>query len=294
MRSGLIGLLIGLLAGIALAFVIERLDDTLKTPEDAERHLGLPVIGVVPRVEPGLVTSLAEDPRSAFSEAYRSLRTGLQFVDAQGSPRTLLVTSTMQGEGKSTTAWMLARKFAQLGRRVLLVDADMRKPSLHTRLNVPTAPGLSEHLSGQADSQAILKPGGIENVTVVTAGRLPSNPAELLATPRFHSLLRAAADDYDQVIIDGPPLLGLADVPIIANIVDGTLLVVEAGRARFGAVRSALKRLRAARAKVVGAVLEKYDPKAASYGYGAGYASYYRYAEETGGAGSRLRRFVKR
>jgi capsular exopolysaccharide synthesis family protein len=183
----------------------------------------------------------------------------------------------MQGEGKSTTAVMLARKFAQLGLRVLLVDADMRKPSLHSRMNLPTVPGLAEYLSGSAEGPALFKASGVDNVSVITAGQLPSNPAELLAAPAFRSLLATASADYDQVILDGPPLLGLADVPIIANVADGTLLVVEAGRARRGAVHGALKRLMGARAQVIGAVMQKYDPNATSYGYG--YSSYYQYAE---------------
>ena len=286
-RSALIGLLLGLMLSFALAMLLERLDETIKTPDDIERHLRLPVIGVVPKVADGLLAAMADDPRSSFSEAYRSLRTGLQYATEAGAPKILLVTSAVEGEGKSTTALMLARKFAQLGVKVLLIDADLRKPSLHKRLNVDIGNGLSEYLSGQADGPDLFKPTSHENLCVVTSGATPSNPAELLAAARFRSLLTVAARTFDQIIIDGPPLLGLADAPIIANAADGTLIAIEAGNARVGVLRGALKRLFAVRAQIIGALLVKYDPKAAGhgygYGYGYGYSGHdYRHADDTG------------
>ena len=296
-RSLLIGLLLGLLGGIGLAFVVERLDDTLKSPEDIERLLRLPVVGVVPKVDEDIVDTIAEDQRSSFAEAYRSLRTGLQYSSEAGSPRTLLVTSTLEGEGKSTTALMLARKFAQLGMRVLLIDADLRKPSLHKRLGLDNELGLSGYLTGQVDGPMLFQRGGVDNLTVITSGEVPPNPAELLSAPRFRSLLTVAGHSYDQIILDAPPLLGLADVPIISTTTDGTLLVIEAGRGRVGAIRAGLKRLFAVRARLVGTVLVKYDPRTASYGYGygSGYADYYyyQYAEASGAERGRRRRLLK-
>jgi capsular exopolysaccharide synthesis family protein len=289
----MIGLLLGLMLSFALAFLLERLDETIKTPEDIERHLRLPVIGIVPKVGEGSLDAMSEDTRSPFSEAYRSLRTGLQYATEAGAPRILLVTSAVAGEGKSTTALMLARKFAQLGVKVLLIDADLRKPSLHKRLNVDNGMGLSEYLAGEADGPDLFKPTTYANLTVVTSGATPSNPAELLAAARFRSLLTVAAHSFDQVIIDGPPLLGLADVPIIANAADGTLIAIEAGRARIGVLRGAIKRLFAVRARITGALLVKYDPKAAGhgygYGYGYGYSDYY-YHYSDGSEGRRLKR----
>jgi capsular exopolysaccharide synthesis family protein len=292
-RSALIGLLLGLMLSFALAFLLERLDETIKTPEDIERQLRLPVLGIVPKVGEGLLEAMAEDTRSPFSEAYRSLRTGLQYATEAGAPKILLVTSAVAGEGKSTTALMLARKFAQLGVKVLLIDADLRKPSLHKRLNVNNPTGLSEYLAGETDGPEMFKPTAQANLTVVTSGATPSNPAELLSAARFRTLLTLATQNFDQVIIDGPPLLGLADVPIIANAADGTLIVIEAGHARIGVLRGAMKRLFAVRARITGALLVKYDPKAAGHGYGRGYGygySDYFYHYSDGSDGRRLKR----
>ena len=292
-RSALIGLLLGLMLSFALAFLLERLDETIKTPEDIERHLRLPVLGIVPKVGESTIDAMAEDTRSSFSEAYRSLRTGLQYATEAGAPKILLVTSAVAGEGKTTTALMLARKFAQLGVKVLVIDADLRRPSLHKRLNVDNGMGLSEYLAGETDGPDMFKPTTQANLTVVTSGATPSNPAELLAAARFRSLLTMAAQTFDQVIIDGPPLLGLADVPIIANAADGTLIAIEAGRARIGVLRGALKRLFAVRARITGALLVKYDPKAAGHGYGHGYGygySDYYYHYSDGSDGRRLKR----
>ena len=285
-RRVMIGLLLGLMLGIGLSFMLEKLDETIKSPEDIERHLRLPVIGVVPKVDEDQLKLVEDDSRSSFSEAYRSLRTGLQYATEAGAPRVLLVTSAVAGEGKSTTAMMLARKFAQLGVRVLLIDADLRKPSIHRKLNLDNEVGLSNYLSGQVEGPAIFKPTVHENLTVVTSGATPPNPAELLAAARFGSLLTVAGHTYDQVIIDGPPLLGLADVPIIANAVDATLIAIEAGHARIGVLRGALKRLFAVRARIAGALLVKYDARMAGYGYGYGqgygYSDYYyHYSEGT-------------
>jgi capsular exopolysaccharide synthesis family protein len=167
----------------------------------------------------------------------------------------------------------------------------LRKPSLHKRLNVYNPTGLSEYLAGETDGPEMFKPTAQANLTVVTSGATPSNPAELLSAARFRTLLTLATQNFDQVIIDGPPLLGLADVPIIANAADGTLIVIEAGHARIGVLRGAMKRLFAVRARITGALLVKYDPKAAGhgYGYGYGYSDYY-YHYSDGSDGRRLKR----
>ena len=279
-----IGLLLGGMLGVLVAFLLEFLDDTLKTPDDIEQKLRLAVLGVIPRLGPKEnMGSIAKDSRSSFSEAYRSVRTALQFSTDHGVPKTLLITSTGPSEGKSTTALALARNLAELGKRVLLIEADMRNPSLHRTLVLQgSGTGLSNLLAGGATlSQSTLSVDN-ELFKVILAGPLPPNPAELLSGSKLVSALTIAREHYDQVIIDGPPVLGLADAPILSNVVEGTLLVVNSSKTRISAAQAALKRLLSARARVVGALLSKYDPKTAGYGYGYGYQyeSYYAYGRK--------------
>lgn len=270
-----IGLALGLALGALAAFVAEFLDDTLKSPEDVEQHLRLAVLGVIPHLRRQSVDDALADPRSAFSESYRSVRTALQFSTDSGVPRTLLVTSPSAAEGKSTSALTLARNFAQLGKRVLLIEADLRNPSLHRTIGVRAETGLSSVLAGAAGIEQAVLATDDERLKVVLAGPLPPNPAELLSGSRMLSMLSAAAEKYDQVIIDGPPVLGIADAPILSNLVGGTLLVVQSGKTRIKAAQTALKRLAAARAHVIGGLLTHHDAKVAGYGYD--YESYYAY-----------------
>src|SRR5690606_10047304 len=160
------------------------------------------------------------------SESYRSVRTALQFSTNDGVPRVLLVTSAGPGEGKSTTALALARNFAQMGRRVLLIEADLRNPSLRKVMAVSSDVGLSNLLAGSHTVHDAVLDTRQDGLKVIVAGPLPPNPAELLSGSRLVSLLTIAAEHYDQVIIDGPPVMGIADAPILANIADGTMLVV--------------------------------------------------------------------
>lgn len=270
-----IGLMLGLMLGVLVAFVLEFLDDTIKTPEDLEQHLRLALLGVVPNLRKGTVAEALADPRSAFSESYRSVRTALQFSTDRGVPKVLLVTSPSAAEGKSTTALTLARNFAQLGKRVLLVEADLRNPSLHRVTGMRAEQGLSSLLAGAASISQVIRDTDDERLQVILAGPLPPNPAELLSGSRLLSMLTIAAEKYDQVIIDGPPVLGIADAPILSNVVSGTLLVVHSGKTRIKTAQSAIKRLAAARAHLIGGLLTHYDAKVAGYGYD--YESYYAY-----------------
>jgi capsular exopolysaccharide synthesis family protein len=271
------GLLAGLLLGVLLAFVLEFLDDTLKTPGDIEQKLKLAVLGIIPKLGPKESMALAAaDSQSAFSEAYRSVRTALQFATDHGVPRTLLITSSAPGEGKSTTAMALARNFSQLGKRVLLIEADLRNPSLRRNLRLEVADlGLSNLLAGACTLGEATQDTDDPRLKVILAGPLPPNPAELLSGSKLVSALTVAAESYDQVILDGPPTLGLADALILANAVDGTLLVVTSGKTKINTAQTSVKRLLSARARLVGALLAKYDARTAGYGYD--HASYYSY-----------------
>jgi len=271
-RNLAISLMLGLMFGGAAAFAREHFDDTFKSPEDVEENLGLPLLGIIPLVrKKDNLIELTDEPHSAMAEAYRSLRTALQFSTVDGVPKSMLVTCSRAGEGKSTTAVTLAKNFSQLGMRVLLVDADLRKPTLHKYFEIDPSVGLTNFLTGTDIPPGALQNTSLPGLTLMASGPLPPNPAELLASPKMLSLLTIAGQEYDLLIIDGPPVAGLADAPLLASMIVGTLMVIDAKKTRKGAVKAALKRLYFARAHVVGAVINKLDHASASYGYGYEY-----------------------
>ena len=264
----------GLLLGALLAFGFEYLDDTVKRPEDIEKKLGLPVLGAIPQLKAPMTPLRAlEDVRSAFAESYRSLRTALQFSTDHGVPRSLLVTSPVPGEGKSTTALVLAQMYAQLGKRVLVIDCDLRNPSLHRQFGVENSQGLSNYLAGASKPTDMIQPTQTPGLLFMPTGPLPPNPAELLMGPKMVSLLSTASEKFDLVILDGPPVMGLADAPILSNMAQGTLIVVQAGNTRIGLAKNAIKRLHAARARLVGGLLTHFHAQHTGDGYS--YGNYY-------------------
>jgi capsular exopolysaccharide synthesis family protein len=266
----MIGLGIGLLLGLGTAFSIEWIDDTIKTPDDVGTKLGLASLGVIPGVGKGLaVREQLEDPRSQVSEAYQSVRTALQFSTDHGVPRSLLVTSTRASEGKSSTALALAQTLASLGASVLLVDADLRKPTF--RGPTSTSQGLSSLLAGSDKVAECVHPTQMERLFLLPSGPIPPNPAELLASGRFKEILDEALTRFDHIIIDSPPVLGLADAPMLASSTEGTLMVIEAGAIRRAAALNAVNRLRASDARLMGAILTKFNALKVGYGYGYGY-----------------------
>ncbi|MDE2179163.1 MAG: polysaccharide biosynthesis tyrosine autokinase [Xanthomonadaceae bacterium] len=280
-----VALVLGLFGGVLLALLLERLDDTVKNATDVEHALGLATLGVIPLLREQTPEQALADARSGFAEAYRSMRTALQFATADGAPRVLLITSTRPGEGKSTTASALAHNFVQLDQRVLLIDADLRNPSQHRGVAIDNTRGLSNVLAGAMAWREVVHSPANGGPAVMACGPLPPNPAELLAGPRLTTLLEEARAEYDFVILDAPPVLGLADAPLLGHLAAGTVLVIEAGATRLEHVRDALKRLAVSRTRVVGAVLTKLDTRQTGYGYGYG-AHYYAY----GGASPESRR----
>lgn len=268
-------LMISLAIGIALAFLIEFLDDTIKTPEDINRKLNLRVIGVIPRAksrEP--ISKQIRNPRAEITEAFSSARTALQFSIMAGSIKTLLVTGSKPGEGKTSSALALATSFAQIGKKVLIIDADLRRPSF--AFKAEASQGLSGVLSKGLPLMPNVVPGPTDNLYLLPAGQVPPNPAELLASPLLEQLLDEASDRFDLVLVDSPPVLTFADAPALSSVCDGTLMVVQSGGVRRQAVLRALERLDSARGKVTGVILTRFDAKKAGYGkgYGYGYRGY--------------------
>jgi len=274
-----LALVLGLMIGAAGAVGLDYLDDSFKAPEDIETETGLSVIGIVPRPKPGSsVEDELADPRSGMAEAYRSLRTGLQFSTSEGLPKSLLVTSSKPAEGKSTTTVSIARSLASIHLKVLLIDSDLRNSSLHKILNLSNELGLSNYLTGANSPEEVVQLTPYEGVAFISSGPLPPNPAELLSGSKFLSLLTLAAQSFDIVLIDGPPIMGLADAPLLASLSQATLIVVAANETRRSTLKVALKRLQFTRATIVGATLNKFDSRQTGYGYGYGYGySAYEY-----------------
>ena len=287
-RNLMLGFLLGAMLGVMIALLLEYIDDSLKTPQDIEQHLKLPVLGIIPKLTRQTPREALDDPRSAFSESYRSVRTALQFSTDRGVPKVLLITSPAASEGKSTSALTLAQNFVQLGKRVLLIEGDLRNPSLSRAMGLVGGDGLSSVLSGaKTFAKAVTKTDN-DKLDVILSGPLPPSPTELLAGSRLVSLLLIASQKYDQVIIDGPPVLGIADAPILANAAGGTLMIVRSGSSRISSAQAAIKRLRVTRAHLIGVLLTQYDAKASGYGYE--YEGYYAY----GGSQKLLERKARR
>lgn len=268
----------GLALGIAAAFLLELMDESIRAPEDVERKLGVPLLGTIPKLEKGVLPQEAlSDIRSAFAEAYYSVRTALQFSTNEGMPSSLLVTSARPAEGKSTSARAIAINFARLGQRVLLVDGDLRNPSLHRAFAAENTSGLSNFLTGGASVAQLARPTETPNLFFIPSGPLPPSPAELLATNRPNELLSEAKELFDILVIDGPPVMGLADAPLLASMVAGTVLVIEAGGTGRNLAKASLRRLGVGQARILGVLLTKFDAKKNSYGYGYGYGYAYDY-----------------
>ncbi len=281
-RAILMSLALGLGAGLGIAYLIERLDNKVRSVEQLEVASGLPTLGVIPNVTH--VEEQLADVRSALNESFRSLCTSLQFATDDGLPRTITITSAGPAEGKSLTSIAMAKHFASLGRKVLLIDADLRNPSLHQKLKGDNSAGLSNYLTGACSPPEVMQKTEIENLAFIASGPLPPNAADLLGGPRVLSLLSIGCEVFDLIVIDGPPVLGLADAPLLASAASATIFVVAAGTARTAVIRGALKRLQLARANLVGTILTKYDAKSVTYGYGYGASSDHQYQYHYGAA----------
>jgi capsular exopolysaccharide synthesis family protein len=285
----LINLAVALLAGLGLgalaAFALEQIDEAIADPGEVERQLGLPLLGSVPKLESGTPKEALLDRKSELIDAYLAVQTNLAFTTEHGVPRSFAVTSTRPAEGKSTTALALATTLARAQRRVILVDGDMRSPSVHHLGGVDHDQGLSNFLSGQDNIAPLTFRMDDLGITAMSAGPIPPNAAELLTGNRLSILIDRLLEDYDHVVIDSPPVMGLADAPLIASRVEGVIYAVESHGIRSSMVRTALGRLAAANARVLGGVLTKFEAKKAHFGYGYEYGYGYGRADRTSKAG---------
>ena len=257
------GLLLGLLLGMAAAFLREFMDDSVKNPDELERITGLPVLGMLPTQKSLSPSRIAlqtyYEPKSPLAEAVRSLRTSLRFSTREGAPKSTFITSSAAGEGKSTVATNLATAYAQSGSRVLLIDADLRNPTLHKLFKLENYQGLTNYLAGGGATHEISRPTRIKNLYTITSGPIPPDPVELLSGQRMGTLLSNASADFDYIIIDGPPVLGLADALVISGLCDATILAIEAGKTRKVTLMKTLKRLERAHSNLVGLLFTQVD-----------------------------------
>jgi capsular exopolysaccharide synthesis family protein len=279
-REWFTAMMAGILVAFGLAFGIEYLDDTVKTPEDVTRRLGLPLLGLVPGIRGTRAPLLSETVPHDFGEAFRSLRTSLVFTAGAGESRVIAVTSSQPLEGKTTTACNLATALALGGSRVLLIDADMRRPGLHQVMGEPNEKGLSQLLVGQSRVREAVQRTAEPNLFVITAGRTPPNPSELLASDRMKGFLaNLAHGPFDWVVLDTPPVLAVTDAVVLAGQVSAVVFVVGSEMTRRVHAERALATLRAGKPRSIGVVLNRVDFDRNKYYYaryyGYNYKSYY-------------------
>ncbi len=281
-KNLLLGIIVGLMGGIGLAFFVEYLDNTVKYPEETEKILGLPNLGLVSlwKEKEGSIDRIVLDqPRSAFAECYKALRTAVMLSSTEGLPRRILVTSAAAAAGKTTTAINLATALAQTGKKVVLIDADLRKPRIHKALEISNTSGLSNWLAG-GDVKGLVQEGPLDNLSIITAGPIPPNPSELLSGQRMEKLFEKLEQTYDVVLCDSPPLLSVADGRILSRMVNGTILVLRAKATTYELAGKAVKLLHDVNAPVLGTVINALDLKKSDYYYQYYYGSYGTYGDD--------------
>jgi capsular exopolysaccharide synthesis family protein len=311
MRNVLIALLLSLAAGIGLAFLLDYLDDTVKSVDDVDRYIHVPALALIPAMRTersrlkgkvaampaednaAMALAVISDVRSPIAEAYRHLRTSLLLSSAGQPPKTILVTSSQPSEGKTTTAANIATTLAQTGAEVLIVDCDLRRPRIHVHFNVPNLQGVTNYLSGESDLDALFQHfDKLPNLKVLPSGPVPPNPAELLGSDEMRKLLTVLGERFTHIIIDSPPAISFTDASILSTMVDGVMLVVHGGRSSRAVVRRAKQQLIDVGANIFGVVLNNVKAESQDYYYSGYYSHYYSDDEADGpddgvGAGAR-------
>ena len=299
LRNVMIALVLSLVAGIGLAFLLDFLDDTVKSLDDVDRYIHLPALAMIPASRgasnlkglprpnpaPSDSTALAliDDVRSPIAESYRHLRTSLLLSSAGQPPKTILVTSSQPSEGKTTTAINTAFMLAQTGAEVLIIDCDLRRPRLHSQFEVPNSKGLTTWLSGERDLDNLLQTfAKTPNLKILTSGPVPPNPAELLGSEEMRRLLSTLSQRFAHIIIDSPPAISFTDASILSTMVDGVMLVVHGGRSSRAVVRRAKQQLLDVGAHIFGVVLNNVKLETQDYYYSGYYSNYYSTETDSG------------
>jgi len=278
----LLGMIVGLFGGVGLAFFFEYLDNTIKTPEEAETRLGVPVLGMIPLLEPkgeNIEEIILKEPQSSFAESYKAVRTAILLSSAAKHPQNILITSMGPEEGKTVTSVNLAMTIARSGYSVLLIDSDLRKPRIHTIFGLNNLSGLSTYLAGASSDINIVFKRPLTNLSVIPSGPLPPNPSELLGSNRMNDLMKILNEKFDIIIWDSPPLMTVTDSLILSKFLDGTVVITRAGKTTYDIVRRGLKSLDDIKSHVLGIVINAIDIKKSDYYYYR-YYNYYPSSKE--------------
>jgi len=272
----MLNIALAILTGMGLAaayvFIMEQIDQTVKDPSDLKFKLGIAPLGSIPDLDKEDILISLGDKKSVAWEAYLSIRTSLAFLTDHGVPRSFLLTSTRANEGKSTSTLALAAVLASTKKRILLIDGDMRNPSLHEMLNGKNTNGLSNYLAGEDNLDKLICHDSLYDFDTMFAGPIPPNAAELLSSTRMRELVAKLSETYDTVIIDAPPVLGLADIPLLADSVEGVIYTIEAGGVKLRGIQAALQRVRSSHAHIFGGIVTKVQAKHGGYGYAYEYS----------------------
>ncbi|WP_278276561.1 polysaccharide biosynthesis tyrosine autokinase [Anaerobranca gottschalkii] len=269
-----IAFVLGVMIGVGLVFLLEYLDNSVKGPDDVEKRLNLPVLGAVPLMEGNenqLKLITMKDPKSPISEAYRMLRTNIQFSNLDNELKTILVTSSGPAEGKSTSISNLAVTMVNMGHKVLLIDADLRKPQIHKIFNLDNDAGMTNILMGEKIENVVHSISGMK-LDIITTGPIPPNPSEILGSKAMKNFIEQCKEKYDIILIDSPPVAVVTDAAVLSKITDGTLFVVAAGQTTMDIAMKAKDMLDKVQAKVIGVLVNKVNIERKKYQY---YYSYY-------------------